>query len=94
MPDFDTLTGLALDWDVLTAQGYKVKVRTWQDLTSSLDPVADAKRIAAFKERHPVQLSIERKAGGAWSPAPSFSTDLAAAVQIFVSECWLFGQMR
>lgn len=76
---YQNLSGLALDWAVATAQGYQVKVRTWQDLTSSLDPVADAESIAAMKDRHPVRLSIEKKPGAGWFPAPSYSTDLAAA---------------
>jgi hypothetical protein len=71
----DELIGKALDWAVAKALGHALKIRTWKDITDTLDPTEDADIIAFHKERNTVRVSAEQIPGGGWFPNPRYSTD-------------------
>ena len=79
-------TGRTLDYLVAKAMGHSVKLRTWKDITDTLDPVEDADLIAFHKERNTIRVSAEQIPGGGWFPCPSYSTEPSAAWPIIDRE--------
>lgn len=80
------LTGKALDWAVAVALGHEVKVRGWQDITDTLDPVEDAEMIAFHRERKTVRVSARQLPGSGMWPNPKYSTDWAQGGPIIERE--------
>jgi hypothetical protein len=67
----------ALDWAVAKALGHELKVRSWKDITDTLDPVEDADTIAFHRERNTVRVSAKQFPSAGWYPNPRYSTNWA-----------------
>ncbi len=86
-------TNTQLDWLVAKALGHKLKIRTWVDITDTLDPVEDADIIAHHKERNTIRVSAEQIPGGGWFPNPRYSTDWAVGGPILDREGIFFSPL-
>ncbi len=66
-----------LDWAVAKALGHETKIRSWKDITDTIDPVEDADMIEFHRANNTVSVSSAQIPGGGWFPTPKYSTDWA-----------------